>query len=88
MSRTITVVGRGEVKVKPDVATTNIGVVGNAFFNKGLSFDPSFEFPKGSGHECLEHADPHVREAAWKALRAITGVDLPPEPDSWATLAG
>ena len=36
---------------------TNIGVMGNAFFNKGLSFDPSFEFPKGSGHECLEHAE-------------------------------
>jgi hypothetical protein len=32
-------------------------VIGNAFFNKGLSFDPSFEFPKGSGHECLEHAE-------------------------------
>src|ERR1051325_9756322 len=36
---------------------TNIGVIGNAFFNKGLSFDPSFEFPGGSGHECLEHAE-------------------------------
>jgi hypothetical protein len=36
---------------------TNVGVIGNAFFNKGLSFDPSFEFPKGSGHECLEHAE-------------------------------
>jgi hypothetical protein len=36
---------------------TNIGVIGNAFFNKGLSFDPSFEFPKGGGHESLEHAE-------------------------------
>src|SRR5262252_6983077 len=36
---------------------TNVGVMGNAFFNTGLSFDPSFEFPKGSGHECLEHAE-------------------------------
>ena len=36
---------------------TNIGVMGNAFFNNGLSFDPSFEFPRGSGHECLEHAE-------------------------------
>jgi hypothetical protein len=36
---------------------TNIGVIGNAFFNKGLSYDPSFEFPRGSGHECLEHAE-------------------------------
>ena len=36
---------------------TNVGVIGNAFFNNGLSFDPSFEFPKGSGQECLEHAE-------------------------------
>src|SRR6185369_5544497 len=36
---------------------TNVGVIGNAFYNKGLSFDPTFEFPKGSGHECLEHAE-------------------------------
>ena len=36
---------------------TNVGVMGNAFFNKGLSSDPSFEFPRGSGHECLEHAE-------------------------------
>jgi hypothetical protein len=36
---------------------TNVGVIGNAYFNTGLSFDPSFEFPKGSGHECLEHAE-------------------------------
>src|SRR5690349_17754803 len=36
---------------------TNIGVIGNAFFDKGLSFDPSFEYPKGSGHELLNHAE-------------------------------
>jgi hypothetical protein len=36
---------------------TNIGVMGNAFFNKGLSYDASFEYPRGSGHECLEHAE-------------------------------
>ena len=36
---------------------TNVGVIGNAFFNKGLSSDPSFEYPRGSGHECLEHAE-------------------------------
>lgn len=38
--------------------------------------------------ECLERDDPRVRAAAWKALRAITGADLPPEADSWAALAG
>jgi hypothetical protein len=36
---------------------TNVGVIGNAFFNQGLSFDPSFEFPRGSGQECLSHAE-------------------------------
>ena len=36
---------------------TNVGVLGNAFFNNGLSFDPSFEFPRGSGHELLNHAE-------------------------------
>src|SRR5215813_26487 len=36
---------------------TNVGVMGNAFFNKWLASDPSFEFPRGSGHECLEHAE-------------------------------
>jgi hypothetical protein len=36
---------------------TNAGIIGNAFFNQGLSFDPSFEYPKGSGHEALNHAE-------------------------------
>ncbi len=36
---------------------TNVGVLGNAFFNNGLSFDPSFEFPRGSGYELLNHAE-------------------------------
>src|SRR5262245_43920873 len=36
---------------------TNIGVLGNAFYDKGLSFDPSLEYPKGSGHELLSHAE-------------------------------
>ena len=35
---------------------TNVGIVGNAFFHNGLSFDPSFEYPSGSGHELLNHA--------------------------------
>ena len=35
---------------------TNAGIVGNAFFNIGLSNDPSFEFPKGSGNEALNYA--------------------------------
>ncbi len=36
---------------------TNAGILGNAFSNSSLSVDPSLEFPKGSGHECLEHAE-------------------------------
>jgi len=35
---------------------TNAGIIGNAFLDIGLSFDPSFEFPKGSGHEALNYA--------------------------------
>ncbi len=50
---------------------TNIGVIGNAFFNKGLSYDPSFEFPRGSGQECLEHAELWV---AAKRADGSTGV--------------
>jgi len=36
---------------------TNAGIIGNAFFDKGLSGDPSFEFPRGSGHEALGRAE-------------------------------
>jgi len=52
---------------------TNIGVVGNAFFNKGLSFDPSFEFPKGSGHECLEHAELWVGATRQDGTKGVSG---------------
>ena len=38
--------------------------------------------------ECLERDDPLVREAAWRALRSITGVELSPEPDSWSEFTG
>ncbi len=38
--------------------------------------------------ECLERDEPLVREAAWKALRAITGAELPAEAESWASFAG
>jgi hypothetical protein len=36
---------------------TNAGILGNAFFDVGLSNDPSFEYPAHSGHECLSHAE-------------------------------
>jgi hypothetical protein len=35
---------------------TNVGIIGNAFFDVGRSFDPSFEFPAYSGTECLNYA--------------------------------
>ena len=35
---------------------TNAGIVGNAFLDVGLSNDPSFEFPIGSGNEALNYA--------------------------------
>jgi hypothetical protein len=35
---------------------TNAGILGNAFFDTGLSFDPSFEIEPGSGYEALNHA--------------------------------
>lgn len=34
---------------------TNAGILGNAFLDKGLSADPSFEIRPGSGYEALNH---------------------------------
>ena len=52
---------------------TNVGVIGNAFFNTGLSFDPSFEFPKGSGHELLNHAELWVGALDEKGEHRVSG---------------
>jgi hypothetical protein len=52
---------------------TNVGVMGNAFVNKGLSFDPSFEFPKGSGHECLEQAELWVGATHENGSTSVSG---------------
>ncbi|NOT31843.1 MAG: HEAT repeat domain-containing protein [Planctomycetes bacterium] len=38
--------------------------------------------------ECLEREEPEVREAAMRALNAITGAELSPELGSWDELAG
>jgi hypothetical protein len=46
---------------------TNAGILGNAFFDVGRSFDPSLEFPRGSGHEALGHAE------LWVGARALDG---------------
>src|SRR5262249_14601491 len=36
---------------------TNVGAVGNPFQSIGRSFDPSLEFPRGSGQEMLREGD-------------------------------
>lgn len=36
---------------------TNIGSLGNPFYDEGRSSDPSLEYPRGSGNEGLKHAD-------------------------------
>jgi hypothetical protein len=55
---------------------TNIGVIGNAFFNTGLSFDPSFEFPKGSGHELLNHAELWVGALDENGQHLVSGAPM------------
>ncbi len=52
---------------------TNIGVLGNAFFNKGLSNDASWEYPRGSGHEALEHAELWVGGRRADGKRVVSG---------------
>jgi len=47
---------------------TNIGVIGNPFFDIGRSFDPSFEYPRGSGNELLKEGD------LWVGARDANGV--------------
>ncbi len=47
---------------------TNIGALGNPYSNVGRSFDPSFEYPRGSGIEGLKSAD------LWVGARRSDGV--------------
>ncbi|MBI5170653.1 MAG: hypothetical protein HZA61_14285 [Candidatus Eisenbacteria bacterium] len=47
---------------------TNIGALGNPYSNVGRSFDPSFEYPRGSGIEGLKSAD------LWVGARRADGV--------------
>ena len=55
---------------------TNAGVIGNAFFNIGLSYDPSFEFPRGSGHELLNHAELWIGARTERGERRVSGGPL------------
>lgn len=52
---------------------TNAGILGNAFFDRGLSFDPSLEFPRGSGQELLGHAELWVGAVVPGGARRVSG---------------
>ncbi len=51
-----------------NLRVTNAGIVGNAFLDQGLSNDPSFESPPGSGFELLHYG------ALWVGARDDAGV--------------
>lgn len=52
---------------------TNIGVLGNPFFAVGRSFDPSFEFPRGSGIEYMNRAELWVGARDPSGRRRVSG---------------
>ncbi|HTR97497.1 MAG TPA: hypothetical protein VMH61_06300 [Candidatus Acidoferrales bacterium] len=52
---------------------SNVGVVGNPWFDVGRSFDPSFEYPQGSGHELLGHAELWVGAALPDGTHRVSG---------------
>ena len=51
-----------------ELRVTNAGIFGNAFTDR--SFDPSFEYPQGSGQELLNHA------ALWIGARTDDGIHV------------
>ena len=55
---------------------TNIGALGNPFQAIGRSFDPSFEFPRGSGQEMLNHADLWVGAVDALGVHRVSGGPL------------
>lgn len=52
---------------------SNVGVIGNPWFDSGRSFDPSFEFPRGSGHELLGRAELWVAASRPDGSRSVSG---------------
>ena len=55
---------------------TNVGALGNPFQAIGRSFDPSFEFPRGSGQEMLNHADLWVGAVDALGVHRVSGGPL------------
>ena len=55
---------------------TNIGAIGNPFRDVGRSFDPSFEFPRGSGNEMLKWAELWVGAVDPDGARRVSGGPL------------
>jgi hypothetical protein len=55
---------------------TNIGALGNPFFAVGRSFDPSFEFPRGSGQQLLNHAELWVGATDPSGFKRVSGGPL------------
>lgn len=52
---------------------SNVGVLGNPWFDSGRSFDPSFEFPRGSGNELLGRAELWVAGTLPDGRRRVSG---------------
>lgn len=52
---------------------SNVGVLGNPWFVNGRSFDPSWEFPTGSGHELLGHVELWVGGLTATGERRVSG---------------
>jgi hypothetical protein len=52
---------------------SNVGVLGNPWFDVGRSFDPSFEYPRGSGHELLGRAELWVGGIGADGHRRVSG---------------
>src|SRR5213594_2761427 len=64
---------------------TNAGIIGNAFFDVGLSSDPSFEFPRYSGQECVNSAELWVGAVDENGERRVSGgpmLEWRPTPDA------
>src|SRR5262245_60668894 len=66
-----------------ELRVTNAGILGNAFPDR--SFDPSFEFPLGSGQECMRYAALWVGGVGVEGRPRVSGgplLEWRPNPDT------